>query len=155
MKKFAALLLVVGFVVVGLATTVEARKRVKKCDFHQWPIRHCEKPATLVLDGINFRTGSAEIDPRSYNILDKSAWELKEHPELNFTVVGHTDSVGSKASNLKLSERRAASVKKYLIDHGVSPYRVKTMGVGESQPVAAEGDGTKRYENRRIEIVFD
>ncbi|MBT3182023.1 MAG: OmpA family protein [Deltaproteobacteria bacterium] len=155
MKKFAAMLLVVCFVVVGLAATTHARKRVKKCDFHQWPIRHCKKPATLVLDGINFRTGSAQIDPRSYNLLDKSAWELRDHPELNFTIVGHTDSVGGKASNQVLSEKRAKAVKKYFIDYGINPYRIKTMGMGETQPIAAEGDGTKRYENRRIEIVFD
>jgi len=155
MKKFAALLLVVSFVVVGLVTTVEARKRIKKCDFHQWPIRHCKKPDTLVLDGINFRTGSAQIDPRCYNLLDKSAWELRDHPNLSFTIVGHTDSVGSKAMNQRLSERRAKSVKKYFIDYGISPYRIKTLGVGETQPITPEGDGTQRYENRRIEIVFD
>ena len=67
-------------------------------------------------------------------------------------VVGHTDSVGSDAYNMKLSQRRAASVKDYLVKHGVPAGRVRTTGKGESAPVADNKTREGRQKNRRAEI---
>lgn len=70
----------------------------------------------------------------------------------SITVVGHTDSTGSDAYNQNLSERRAASVKNYLVSQGVSSTAIRTSGMGESQPVADNSTDDGRQQNRRVEI---
>ena len=67
---------------------------------------------------------------------------------------GHTDSVGSDAYNQKLSERRAAAVKDYLVSKGIASAKVTTIGKGESQPVATNKTGEGRQKNRRVDIEF-
>ena len=84
--------------------------------------------------------------------LDKQAKFLKENPNVNITIVGHTDSRGSDEYNLKLSEGRAVSVMRALIDRGIAPERLKAEGRGETQPVASNETEEGRAENRRIEI---
>jgi OOP family OmpA-OmpF porin len=78
---------------------------------------------------------------------------LNDHPELNFSIEGHTDSDGDEAFNLKLSEQRAASVKNKLIELGISPDRLSTKGFGESLPVDNNFTAEGKANNRRVEFV--
>ena len=77
---------------------------------------------------------------------------LKESPSYKAVVMGHTDSVGSDADNMALSEARAQSVKAMLVENGIDPKRLKTEGKGETQPVASNDTAEGRAKNRRIEV---
>jgi outer membrane protein OmpA-like peptidoglycan-associated protein len=79
---------------------------------------------------------------------------LRSHPDLKIEVEGHTDSVGSDDYNMRLSERRADSVRSGLLQQGVNRDAVGTAGFGESRPVATNGTAEGRQQNRRVEIVI-
>jgi OOP family OmpA-OmpF porin len=81
---------------------------------------------------------------------------LKEFPESTGTISGHTDSTGPSAYNQKLSEMRANSAKKYLVEKfGVDAARISATGYGETKPVDSNKNAAGRARNRRIEAVFD
>ncbi len=84
--------------------------------------------------------------------LDFAAETLGECPNVNTSVEGHTDSIGDENYNQGLSERRAKSVRNYLITHGVSLGRLQTRGYGESRPIADNGTEDGRTINRRVEL---
>ncbi|MEW6685424.1 MAG: OmpA family protein [Candidatus Edwardsbacteria bacterium] len=108
----------------------------------------------FVLKGINFRSGSADILPTSYVVLDEAAKILKDYPTIKVEIGGHTDSRGRAAKNLSLSEARAAAVRNYLINiHNIDPTRLVAKGYGESMPIAPNRTKAGRAENRRIEFV--
>src|ERR1700744_6211265 len=103
---------------------------------------------------IEFQTGSAVIRPESYKTLD-SIFESSVVAEgLKIGVFGHTDNNGSDDMNVPLSERRAASVKDYLVHKGLKDQRIETKGFGSSKPVADNGTEAGRSRNRRVEIVL-
>jgi len=106
----------------------------------------------LVLTGINFKFDSSQIEPNSEVILDRGVDTLKKVDSIDVRIEGHTDSIGSDAYNLKLSERRANAVRDYLIQHGINGARLSTEGRGESQPVAPNDTDAGRYQNRRVEF---
>jgi len=102
---------------------------------------------------VYFDTGSDRIQPRSYPILRQMAAVLRTQVALRkIRVSGHTDSRGDDAMNLDLSERRAASVKKFLIDEGIQPERLESRGFGESHPVDTNENARGREMNRRVEF---
>ncbi|MFH1874747.1 MAG: OmpA family protein [Pseudomonadota bacterium] len=150
--KSRILLVLASFIFVLVASSVQAGV----CDYHQWPpLKRCkEKPQKLVLAGINFDTGSATIKKDSYPILDSNVDMLKKHSGKGILVVGYTDNVGNPASNQKLSEKRAESVKNYFISKGVDASRISAVGKGEADPIASNTTATGRAENRRIEVEF-
>ena len=93
----------------------------------------------------------------SYNLTNTASIDgvvkiLRDTPELNVDVIGHTDSVGTDAYNQRLSEQRAASVGRYLQSNGVSSNRITTSGKGESQPAADNSTAQGRALNRRVEF---
>ena len=104
------------------------------------------------LRGITFAGGKAVIDPSSLPALDAAVEALKELPELSLIVEGHTDSVGSDARNMALSQARANAVRAYFVEHGVAKERLFAIGYGETQPVADNATKEGRAENRRIEL---
>lgn len=109
------------------------------------------KPASINMQ-INFEYNSAEIAGSSARTMATLAKALAS-PQLEgrrFTVIGHTDASGSAAYNKALSDRRAAAVRNYLIQNGVSSARLKAMGKGESQLL--NNDDPNAAENRRVEI---
>jgi OOP family OmpA-OmpF porin len=106
----------------------------------------------IVLRGVIFAFDSDEITGVSMATLDVAAEMLRECPNVNTAVEGHTDSVGDEAYNLGLSQRRANSVSSYLSSHGVSPDRLQAKGYGESRPVADNGTEDGRAKNRRVEL---
>lgn len=105
---------------------------------------------------VYFDTGSARIQPRSFPLLDEVAQVIVAHPELRrISVEGHTDSQGADTTNLTLSDRRAASVKAYLVERGVDAARLSSVGYGETRPVADNATREGRAANRRVEFVID
>jgi outer membrane protein OmpA-like peptidoglycan-associated protein len=102
---------------------------------------------------IYFETGSSTIKKVSYPDLDRLAAILKKHPEVKARVEGHTDSSGNAEKNLALSKDRAASVKKYLIEHGEKEDHITSEGYGSSIPVASNDTKAGRAKNRRVGIV--
>ncbi|MBS2019463.1 MAG: OmpA family protein [Deltaproteobacteria bacterium] len=109
----------------------------------------------LTLNGsILFQTGKSELLASASQRLRQVVEALK-NDERSITIVGHTDSVGNDDKNMELSQKRAESVKGFLVSHGIPEERVKSMGMGESQPIADNGNAEGRANNRRVEIVLD
>lgn len=105
-------------------------------------------------DAIYFEFGKADIKPESFPVLDQVVEILlkNEGSYQSLRVEGHTDDVGSDASNLKLSEKRSASVRLYLLKKGVKAAKVSSHGFGESKPIATNLTPEGRAENRRVEF---
>ena len=104
--------------------------------------------------GILFATGKADLKPESRPVLKEIASTMKAHPELKILIEGHTDNVGTPASNLALSDARAAAVKAALVsEFGVEEARMTTKGLGDTMPAAANTTATGRAQNRRVEVV--
>ena len=101
---------------------------------------------------ILFDLGKATIRKESYAVLQNIADIMKEYPNANFEIEGHTDSQGSDALNDKLSNDRAASVRDYLTTIGMEGNRLTSIGYGESKPIATNATKAGRQQNRRVEI---
>ena len=106
----------------------------------------------LVLQGVTFTTGSATLAPTSYPVLDRVAESLVANAEVRVEVQGHTDNSGAIATNRRLSQSRANSVRNYLISKGVAADRLTAVGYGPDQPKAANTTAAGRAENRRVEL---
>jgi len=100
-----------------------------------------------------FDNDSATIKPESYPDLDRAVQLLQTNDRLNATIEGHTDSNGSDAYNLRLSQRRADAVRQYLVDKGVNASRLAAVGRGESQPIADNATTEGRAQNRRVLLI--
>jgi len=103
--------------------------------------------------GVLFASGKSTLLPDARGKLDQVAEALK-NTDRQFIVEGHTDSRGSARVNQRLSERRAETVRNYLIERGVPPERIKAEGFGKSRPVASNRTPEGRANNRRVEIVI-
>jgi outer membrane protein OmpA-like peptidoglycan-associated protein len=104
--------------------------------------------------GILFETGKADLKPESTPVLKEIAAALKEHADLRILIEGHTDNVGAAASNLTLSEARAAAVKTALVSqYGADAARIETKGLGDTKPAVSNTTAEGRAQNRRVEIV--
>lgn len=101
---------------------------------------------------ILFDTGESTLRPEAAAALEQLSELIARHPDLPILIAGHTDSVGTRASNQRLSERRAASVKQWLANAGVAESRMTTLGFGPTVPVASNGTAEGRQKNRRVEI---
>ncbi len=103
------------------------------------------------LQGVTFATDSAELIPESYAVLDTTAASLRQYPDLVIEVRGYTDSRGSAAYNLKLSQRRAETVMQYLQQHGLGN-QISARGYGKEDPIADNGTKDGRLANRRVTL---
>jgi outer membrane protein OmpA-like peptidoglycan-associated protein len=104
--------------------------------------------------GILFATGKAVVQPESRPVLKEIAKTLEEHGDLRILIEGHTDNVGAAASNLTLSDARAAAVKEALVaDFGVDGGRITTKGFGDTKPSVPNATAAGRAQNRRVEVV--
>jgi OOP family OmpA-OmpF porin len=110
--------------------------------------------AKIRLNNIFFEFAKATLLPESRVELDRLVGILNQYPKMVIEVAGHTDNVGDDASNLKLSQDRAAAVMKYLLDHGVAAARLSSRGYGESAPVVPNDTDEHRQLNRRVEFVI-
>jgi outer membrane protein OmpA-like peptidoglycan-associated protein len=107
---------------------------------------------TFVLEDVNFETGKAALQPESFPVLDELVAYLNRKDDERIEVGGHTDNVGSAASNLKLSDERANTVRAYLLTKGIDPSRVTAKGYGMGEPVAENNTVEGRAQNRRTEV---
>jgi Outer membrane protein and related peptidoglycan-associated (lipo)proteins len=108
----------------------------------------------VATQGIYFDTGSDRIRPESSPTLKEIAAMLTEHGDLSLTIEGHTDNVGSAATNKTLSEKRAAAVKAALVgSYGVEAGRLETAGFGSTKPAGSNDTPEGRQTNRRVELV--
>ena len=101
---------------------------------------------------ISFAVGRSDIQPNFAPVLDQFAAGLRNNPNTDVRIVGHTDSTGSDAINNPLSVDRATSTRNYLTARGVSGSRIDTEGRGSYQPIASNNTEDGRARNRRVEI---
>ncbi|MEQ1508374.1 MAG: OmpA family protein, partial [Myxococcota bacterium] len=107
-------------------------------------------------ESIRFRTASATIDPASFPLLDQVVTVLRDYPEIRkLRIEGHTDSRGADATNLALSTSRAASVRQYLVDHGIAGDRLTSEGFGETRPLDPSETPDAWAKNRRVDLVVE
>jgi len=104
----------------------------------------------VVIKGVNFSMGSAQLLPEASATLRTVAQAMKASPKVEVEIGGHTDSVGTAPKNQRLSERRANSVKQFLVGEGVEAARLTTKGYGESEPVAGNETLAGQANNRRV-----
>ncbi len=108
--------------------------------------------ASIVLNNLFFPTNSFVLEKRSKTELDRLTRFMNQYPIIAVEISGHTDDIGSDATNLTLSENRAKAVYDYLVTSGVKTDRLKFKGYGETQPAAPNTTDANRQLNRRIEL---
>ena len=101
-----------------------------------------------------FATDSTVVSGAARGDLMTLASSIQNYPNTTVNVIGHTDNVGDAAYNLDLSQRRAQSVSSILINSGVNPARIRSVGRGEDQPIATNLTPEGRQQNRRVEVVI-
>ena len=109
---------------------------------------------TMKENMVNFGFDSSNLTSAAMANLDKLAEVLKNNPDTNINIYGHTDSKGTDEYNLSLSDRRAAAVKSYLASKGIASSRMIPMGVGEKEPIASNDTDAGRAQNRRVEFAI-
>ena len=105
-----------------------------------------------ILENVYFNTGSAVLKPESFTSLNNLVEVMKLKPTMVIEISGHTDDVGDDALNLELSQKRAESVRNYLIKNGIASNRVTAKGYGETQPIADNSTPEGKAKNRRTEV---
>jgi OOP family OmpA-OmpF porin len=112
------------------------------------------KKFTGVIQGINFATGSAKITKDSHKVLDKAVQVLVDYPDVRMEIGGHTDNVGKDEYNKELSQKRAESVKEYLVGKGISADRLTAVGYGMEKPLTSNKTKADKAKNRRTEFTL-
>ncbi len=107
----------------------------------------------IIANGIRFDTGKSTLKPESMGVINEIYDMMEEHPDLKFSVEGHTDNVGDDASNMTLSADRAETVMKTLVNMGIAADRLTSKGLGESMPMDDNNVPEGRANNRRVEFV--
>ena len=111
--------------------------------------------AIVIHDKILFETDKAVIRPESFDLVNEITQVIKDNPRIKkISVEGHTDDVGSKKYNKKLSDKRAAAVVAYLVEHGVEESRLVSEGHGEDIPLVPNDSDENREKNRRVEFII-
>jgi outer membrane protein OmpA-like peptidoglycan-associated protein len=172
MRKSCMLAVIVMLMTVVTVVQAEVRagglpeigvdSSIKNCDCHLFP-ECCAKQvpapvkekATVRLN-VRFDTDKAIVKKEYHKDIQTIASLLKLNPDLAVTIEGHTDNVGNDDYNQKLSEKRANSIRQYLIDNfGIKGSRLTAIGYGESKPIASNDTEEGRQINRRVQAVFD
>ncbi|WP_417565425.1 OmpA family protein [Marinobacter sp.] len=114
-----------------------------------------ERGLVLTLGDVLFATGSAEIQGGTNQNLEKLVNFLKQYPDRQVLIEGHTDNVGSATFNQTLSRQRAESVRRFLVNRGIESSRLSVSGYGFERPVASNDTAMGRQQNRRVEVVIE
>lgn len=117
--------------------------------------RGCPAPKNFDAANVLFATGSTALITKGKTELNKFVDFLKENADIKITVAGHTDNTGSASLNQKLSEKRAASVKAYMVGKGIAADRITSVGYGQDKPLADNNTAEGRKANRRVEFTID
>jgi OmpA-OmpF porin, OOP family len=136
--------------------------RLDKCPDEPGPAPDgCPKKYTLVevkkdriaiKQQVHFASAKWKLLPDSHALLDQVVQVLKDYPAMHLSIEGHTDSVGSEALNMKLSQARAEAVRDYLTGRGVAAGRLQAIGFGPTKPIASNKSEPGRAQNRRTEF---
>jgi len=178
MKK--KLMLIVTIIMMFVVTAAQAEVRaggmpelnidptIKACDCNLFP-ECCAQPAvepapvpppvkekvTITLN-VQFDTNKAIVKDKYYDDIKRVADFMKEFPDTTAEIGGHTDNIASAAYNQKLSEKRANSVRQYIIDKfGIDGSRLTAAGYGLTKPIASNDTDEGRQKNRRVEAVME
>jgi outer membrane protein OmpA-like peptidoglycan-associated protein len=116
--------------------------------------KQTDRGLVLTLGDVLFETGKADLRPGALRNLYPLVTFLQKYPERHVLIEGHTDSVGSDAFNLDLSQRRADAVRDFLLQNGVNATQLATHGYGKASPVASNSTAEGRQQNRRVELVI-
>jgi OOP family OmpA-OmpF porin len=141
----------------GLGTSAtEAKSTIKNIRIAKGAVPLYDKFLTdgkFVTTGIKFDVAKATLKPESMGTINYVVKMMQDHPELKFSVEGHTDSDGTDVANQTLSEARAKAVMETLIKSGISADRLTSKGHGESKPMAGNDTPEGKAQNRRVEFV--
>jgi len=107
---------------------------------------------SVVLEDVRFENNSAELTAGSGEQLDKAVAAMKKYPHIRVEVQAHSDSSGAASYNQSLSEKRAGSVRDYMIGKGIAADRLTAKGYGEDKPIASNATAEGRAKNRRVEL---
>jgi OOP family OmpA-OmpF porin len=112
----------------------------------------CPIPKVVRLEGVTFEFNKTRLRPDSQTILNWVVGIMKKYPDMQVELGGYTDSIGSAAYNLKLSQKRAEAVKAYLVEKSIDAGRIQAKGYGKENPVASNKTDEGREFNRRVEL---
>jgi outer membrane protein OmpA-like peptidoglycan-associated protein len=115
--------------------------------------RVTDRGLVLTLGDVLFESGRADLKTGAPGNLNKLVFFLNKHPDRSVAIEGYTDSVGSEEYNQALSQRRADSVRSYLVGQGIGSGRLTASGMGMSDPVAGNDSAAGRQQNRRVEVI--
>lgn len=136
------------------AASAQAQAAALQRELNDMQARQTDRGMLVTLGDVLFEFGRAEIKPNAQGAIAKLAHFLNEHPDRRVLIEGFTDSVGSDAANLALSQRRSQAVADALRAQGVDPTRIATRGYGEQYPVASNSSTSDRAMNRRVEVYI-
>jgi outer membrane protein OmpA-like peptidoglycan-associated protein len=151
---------IIGAVVGGAAGAVIGHQMDKQAEELAYDLpgatvqRVGEGIAVTFPDGLLFGFDSDQLKPAARDNLRKFAASLTRYPNTRTLIVGHTDSQGSDAYNMGLSERRAESASRFITAEGIDHLRIGTAGRGESEPIATNDSDDGRRQNRRVEVAI-
>ncbi len=145
-----------------LAARTEAEKAAKAKaeadmlmkELSELKARQTERGIVLTIGDVLFDFGKAFLSPKADRNVEKLAVFLEKYPNRNVLIEGHTDSIGSDSYNLDLSRRRAGSVKDRLVEAGIDPARITTVGYGKKYPAVSNDTEANRALNRRVEVII-
>ena len=126
----------------------ELQRRIEELQF-----KVTDRGLVLTLGDVLFATGQSDLIAGATSHLSKLSDFLNKYPDRNVLIEGYTDSTGGQSYNQALSERRAESVRGYLMAHGVDGTRISASGKGMSNPIAGNDTATGRQQNRRVEVI--
>ena len=136
------------------AAQANARAAALEARLKELQAQQTERGLLVTLGDVLFEFGKAQLLPTAGQRLDQLADFLRQYPDRRLLIEGHTDSVGSEAANLALSDRRAQAVQQALTMRGVDAGRITARGYGKAYPVASNGTPEGRALNRRVEVVI-
>ena len=139
---------------LAAAQSAEAKAARLQSQLSALEAKQTERGMVLTLGDVLFDTGQAELKPGAFSTIDRLVTFMRENPERTLGVEGYTDSVGSDAYNLSLSQQRADAVRAALLARGIDGSRITTSGMGKASPVASNDTAPGRQRNRRVEIVI-
>jgi outer membrane protein OmpA-like peptidoglycan-associated protein len=131
----------------------ETRNRELQSQIRDLNAQTTPRGLVVTINDVLFTSGQAELRASSMRNIDKLVAFLQNYPQRNILIEGFTDSTGSDALNMELSQQRSAAVRSSLIDKGVNADRIATRGYGKSYPVANNTSSGGRQLNRRVEII--
>ncbi|MBW0146990.1 MULTISPECIES: OmpA family protein [Marinobacter] len=117
-------------------------------------VRNGDEIELIMPGNITFDLNQSSIKPSFTDTLDSVSLVLKEFDKTIIQIEGHTDSSGSQSYNQLLSERRASSVRDFLLNRGIEPKRTRAVGYGERYPIASNDNAAGREQNRRVELTL-